>query len=92
MASNPTLEELEKRKRESELGGGQARIDRQHADGKLTARERIDELVDPRSFEELGIFAQHRAEHFGMAGKDVPGEGVVTGAAAIDGRLVHVAS
>src|SRR5512144_1474566 len=74
------------------LGGGPERIAKQHEQGKLTARERIDALVDPGSFEELGLFAHHRQTLFGMAGREVPADGVVTGAAAIDGRLVHVAS
>jgi methylmalonyl-CoA carboxyltransferase large subunit len=75
-----------------EAGGGAERIEKHHAQGKLTARERIAELVDRGSFEELGLFARHRAEHFGMAGKEAPADGVVTGAASVDGRLVHVAS
>jgi methylmalonyl-CoA carboxyltransferase large subunit len=73
-------------------GGGPERAGRQHAQGKLTARERIGALADPDSFEELGMFARHRAEHFGMAGREVPADGVVTGAAAVGGRLVHLAS
>jgi methylmalonyl-CoA carboxyltransferase large subunit len=73
-------------------GGGPDRIAKQHEQGKLTARERIDALVDAGSFEEIGLFAQHRQTEFGMAGKEVPADGVVTGAAAIDGRLVHLAS
>ena len=60
--------------------------------GKLTARERVDALVDPGSFEEIGLFAEHRATLFGMAGKELPADGVVTGAASVDGRLVHLAS
>jgi methylmalonyl-CoA carboxyltransferase large subunit len=75
-----------------EAGGGAARVAKQHEQGKLTARERIDALVDSSTFEEFGLFAQHRAEHFGMTGKEVPADGVVTGAAAVDGRLVHLAS
>ncbi|MFO0580845.1 MAG: acyl-CoA carboxylase subunit beta [Anaeromyxobacter sp.] len=73
-------------------GGGAERVAKQHEGGKLTARERIDALVDRNSFEEFGLFARHRAEHFGMAGKEVPADGVVTGAASVDGRLVHLAS
>jgi methylmalonyl-CoA carboxyltransferase large subunit len=73
-------------------GGGAKRVEKQHAQGKLTARERIDALVDGDSFEEFGMFAQHRAEHFGMHGREVPADGVVTGAAAVDGRLLHLAS
>jgi methylmalonyl-CoA carboxyltransferase large subunit len=73
-------------------GGGPERADRQRAQGKLTARERIAALADPDSFEELGMFARHRAEHFGMADREAPADGVVTGAAAVAGRLVHLAS
>jgi len=75
-----------------ELGGGQARIDKQHASGKLTARERIAKLTDPGSFQEIGLFARHRATFFGMADKEMPADGVVTGCANIDGRQVHLAS
>lgn len=75
-----------------ELGGGQAQIDKQHAAGKLTARERIARLTDPGSFQELGLFAQHRATQFGMADKDLPADGVVTGCAKVDGRTIHLAS
>src|SRR5947209_9124192 len=73
-------------------GGGPQRLAKQKEQGKLTARERIEALVDAGTFEELGLFAQHRQAHFGMAGLEVPADGVVTGAAAIDGRLVHLAS
>jgi methylmalonyl-CoA carboxyltransferase 12S subunit len=77
---------------ELELGGGAKRIEKQHAGGKLTARERVAKLVDPGSFQEIGLFAQHRATYFGMAGKSMPADGVVTGCAKVDGRLVHLAS
>lgn len=73
-------------------GGGADRLAKQKEQGKLTARERIASLVDAESFEEFGLFAQHRQSGFGMAGKEVPADGVVTGAASIDGRLVHLAS
>ncbi|WP_165070929.1 acyl-CoA carboxylase subunit beta [Paludisphaera rhizosphaerae] len=73
-------------------GGGPARLEKQKKDGKLTARERVKSLVDDGSFEEIGLFARHRQTEFGMAGKEVPADGVVTGAASIDGRLVHLAS
>ena len=75
-----------------EAGGGAERVAKHHQQGKLTARERIAALVDAGSFDEAGLFAQHRAEHFGLAGKELPADGVVTGAAAVDGRLVHLAS
>jgi methylmalonyl-CoA carboxyltransferase large subunit len=84
--------ELEARRAELELGGGQERIDRQHKSGKLSARERVDRLVDKGSFEEIGLFSRHRAAYFGMAEKELPADGVVTGCATIDGRLVHLAS
>ena len=62
------VEELRTRRAEVELGGGKERIDKQHQGGKLTARERIAELCDPNSFQESGMFAEHRATLFGMAG------------------------
>jgi methylmalonyl-CoA carboxyltransferase large subunit len=74
------------------LGGGAERIEKQHASGKLTARERVTSLVDHGSFQEIGVFALHRSTYFGMAGKEMPADGVVTGCAKIDGRLVHLAS
>lgn len=73
-------------------GGGKKRLEKQRAGGKLTARERIERLVDPGSFQEIGLFATHRATLFGMAGKELPADGVVTGAATLDGRLIHLAS
>ncbi|MEO1090119.1 MAG: carboxyl transferase domain-containing protein [Pseudomonadota bacterium] len=73
-------------------GGGQAHVDKQHAAGKMTARERIEQLVDADSFQELGLFAQHRATSFGMAEKELPADGVVTGCARVDGKMVHLAS
>jgi methylmalonyl-CoA carboxyltransferase 12S subunit len=86
------IQELEAMRAELLLGGGKDRIERQHASGKLSARERIDRLVDKGSFEELGLFCKHRATYFGMAEKELPADGVVTGSATIDGRLVHLAS
>src|SRR3954447_13225517 len=85
-------EALRKKKAQLYQGGGPDRLAKQKEQGKLTARERIDGLADPGSFEELGLFAQHRQTHFGMAGKEVPADGVVTGAASVDGRLIHLAS
>jgi acetyl-CoA carboxylase carboxyltransferase component len=73
-------------------GGGSARIERQHAAGKLTARERLDLLLDESSFHELGMFVTHRSSGFGMADKRYLGDGVVTGYGTIDGRLVYVYS
>jgi propionyl-CoA carboxylase beta chain len=86
------LKELEKRRAAARLGGGQRRIDAQHAKGKLTARERIDALVDPGSFEEYDMFVEHRSIDFGMQDQKIPGDGVVTGQGTINGRLVYVFS
>jgi methylmalonyl-CoA carboxyltransferase 12S subunit len=84
--------DLRKNKERLKQGGGPERLAKQKDQGKLTARERIDALVDPNSFEEIGLFAQHRQVNFGLAGREVPADGVVTGAAAVDGRLIHLAS
>ncbi len=86
------IAELRTKKKEIEQGGGALRIEKQHASGKLSARERLDVLVDRGSFQEIGLFAKHRATYFGMSGKDLPADGVITGCATIDGRLVHLAS
>jgi acetyl-CoA carboxylase carboxyltransferase component len=84
------LQELRDMRAKAKLGGGQSRIDDQHARGKLTARERIDALVDSGTFQELGRLATHNFSDFGMADKRYPGDGVVTGFAKIDGRRVAV--
>ena len=86
------IQELERRRVVVRKGGGDERIEKQHKAGKLTARERVDRLVDPSSFQEIGLFAKHRATLFGMADKEMPADGVVTGCATIDGRIVHLAS
>ncbi len=86
------LENLREKRATLEQGGGKSRLDKQHASGKLTARERIAQLVDAESFQEIGIFAKHRGTLFGMEGKQVPADGVVTGCAKVDGRTVHLAS
>ncbi len=86
------VSELSAKRLNLELGGGKERIEKQHASGKLTARERVASLVDQGSFQEIGLFAMHRSTYFGMAGKEMPADGVVTGCAQIDGRLVHLAS
>ncbi len=83
------LEELERRKRESELGGGEARMQRQHNEGKLTARERVALLFDPGSFQELDQLVVHRNTDFGMEKQRIPGDGVVTGFGTVQGRLVY---
>src|SRR3989475_2713904 len=85
MDPEDTLAELERR---AELGGGEARIERQHAAGKLTARERVDLLFDPGSFEEVDKLVTHRCRDFGMENQIIPGDGVVAGHGLIDGRQV----
>jgi len=91
MSSNQQMfETLKKKNAEAELGGGQARIEAQHKAGKLTARERIDFLLDPGSFVELDKFVTHRCTDFGMGEKKILGDGVVTGYGHIEGRLVYV--
>src|SRR5579863_4356289 len=84
--------DLNARRAGLELGGGKERIDKQHQSGKLTARERIAALVDKNTFQEIGLFARHRATYFGMASKELPADGVITGCAAVEGRQVHLAS
>ncbi len=85
------LEILEERRSEARLGGGQARIDAQHKRGKLTARERIELMLDHGSFEEFDMFVQHRCTDFGMEkGAKIPGDGVVTGWGTVNGRTVYV--
>jgi len=86
------LAEVEARRAEARLGGGQRRIDAQHAKGKLTARERIEVLLDEGSFEEYDMYVTHRATEFGMAEQKVAGDGVVTGWGTINGRQVYVFS
>jgi methylmalonyl-CoA carboxyltransferase large subunit len=86
------LEELAQRREAILAGGGEKRIAKQHDQGKLTARERIAELLDPGSFAESGMFAQHRSTLFGMTDAVVPADGVVTGAGTVLGRPIHLAS
>ncbi|QYZ71115.1 acyl-CoA carboxylase subunit beta [Neotabrizicola shimadae] len=86
------LHELEKRRDVARIGGGQRRIDAQHAKGKLTARERIELLLDEGSFEEFDMFVAHRCTDFGMEETRTPGDGVVTGWGTINGRQVYVFS
>ena len=86
------VEELRKRRDHLQQGGGADRIEKQHKASKLTARERVARLVDEGSFQELALFAEHRCDLFGMAGREMPADGVVTGCATVDGRLVHLAS
>ena len=84
------LEHLRDLRAEARLGGGQARIDKQHAKGSMTARERIDMLLDKESFEEIDMFKTHRCTDFGMEKQIIPGDGVVTGYGTVDGRTVYV--
>ncbi|XP_043926286.1 propionyl-CoA carboxylase beta chain, mitochondrial [Protopterus annectens] len=87
-------ERIEKKRKEALLGGGQARIDAQHGKGKLTARERINLLLDPGSFVEYDMFVEHRCSDFGMQAEHnkFPGDSVVTGQGRINGRLVYIFS
>lgn len=84
------IQDLKKRQDKVKLGGGPKRIEKQHASGKLTARERVEKLLDPGSFVELDQFIRHRCVNFGMEKEENPGEGVVTGYGTVDGRLVYV--
>ncbi len=84
------IQKLVERRSRARLGGGQKRIDAQHAKGKMTARERIALLLDEGSFEEYDMFVQHRCTNFGMDAQHTDGDGVVTGCGTIDGRLVYV--
>jgi len=88
--SRDLLDDLHHRQAQSEQGGGPARIAQQHKKGKLTARERLDLLLDEGSFTELDRFVTHRATDFGLAEQQFPGDGVVAGHGRIDGRLVYV--
>lgn len=87
---NEKLTELRERIEKVNLGGGQKAIDKQHENGKLTARERILMLLDENSFVEIDAFVEHRCVNFGMEKKSAPGEGVVAGYGTIDGRLVYI--
>ena len=96
MSTEPTMQErldrLDEEKARVSLGGGQDKIEKQHERGKLTARERINALVDEDTFQETGMFATHRTTHFGMDKAEAPADGVVTGSGAIFGRPAHIAS
>ena len=86
--SQEKLNLLNEKRSKIELGGGQKRIDKQHASGKLTARERLNKLFDENTFVELDAFVKHRCSNFEMEKQEIPGEGVVTGYGKVDGRLV----
>jgi methylmalonyl-CoA carboxyltransferase large subunit len=92
MSMKDKIADLHRRTDTALQGGGADKLDKHRKSGKLTARERVAALVDADSFDEVGLFAAHSATMFGMAGKLLPADGVITGAAAIGGRLVHVAS
>jgi propionyl-CoA carboxylase beta chain len=92
MQQTNVITELEQKRDRARQGGGQKRIDAQHEKGKLTARERIEVLLDPDSFEEYDMFVEHRCTDFGMEENKIPGDGVVTGHGTINGRLVFVYS
>ncbi|WP_315974503.1 carboxyl transferase domain-containing protein, partial [Microvirga sesbaniae] len=84
------IERLEERRAQARLGGGEKRIEAQHGRGKLTARERIELLLDKGSFEEFDMFVEHRSTDFGMEKVKIPGDGVVTGWGTVNGRTVFV--
>jgi propionyl-CoA carboxylase beta chain len=86
------LKRLEEKRAAARAGGGEKRVAAQHAKGRLTARERVELLLDPDSFEEWDMFVEHRCADFGMAENKVPGDGVVTGYGTVNGRLVFVFS
>ncbi len=86
------LKKLEEKREQARAGGGKKRVDSQHKKGKLTARERLEMLLDPDSFEEWDMFMEHRCTDFGMNEQTIPGDGVVTGYGNINGRLVFVFS
>lgn len=91
-STSEKIHELEEMNAKAMLGGGQDRIEKQHEKGKLTARERIDLLLDPDSFQEIGKLVVHRGMDFGIDKVKIPGDGVVTGYGTVEGRLVYVFS
>ena len=84
------LDKLEARREQARLGGGEKRIEAQHNRGKLTARERVELLLDKGSFEEFDMFVEHRSSDFGMEKQKITGDGVVTGWGTVNGRTVFV--
>jgi len=90
MDTGDRLNQLMELRQKASLGGGQERIDKQHAKGSMTARERVDMLLDPGSFEEFDMFKTHRCRDFGMESQVYPGDGVVTGYGTVNGRVVYV--
>ncbi|MET0363184.1 MAG: acyl-CoA carboxylase subunit beta [Sphingobium sp.] len=92
MSKLAIIEKLEAKREAARMGGGQRRIDNQHAKGRLTARERLEVLLDEGSFEEVDMYVEHNCIDFGMDEQHIPGDGVVTGSGTINGRLVFVFS
>jgi len=92
MSKTQRIGELEDKRAHLEQGGGAERIAKQHEAAKLSARERLELFLDRDSLQEVGLFAQHRATHFGMAAKELAADGVITGSGRVEGRVVHVAS
>ena len=92
MLLNTNEEQIKQKIKQSRFSGGKKRIEKQHNAGKLTARERIDVLLDPSSFQEIDAFIEHRCSDFGMENNKFPGDGVITGHGTINGRLVFVYS
>src|SRR5581483_4272875 len=92
MTLKEQIERLKHKQNQAVLGGGQKRIDDQHKKGKLTARERIELLLDPGSFEEIGMLVEHRGRDFGIDKEIYPGDGVVTGYGTVNGRIIYLFS
>lgn len=92
MSTDKQITELRLKRTAAELGGGQRRIDVQHSKGKLTARERVNNLLDPNSFEEFDLFVEHNCQDFNMQDSIYPGDGVITGCGTINGRMVFIFS
>ena len=92
MSMQEKIKHLIQLREKAKLGGGEKRIEAQHKKGKLTARERIELLLDEGSFEEFDMFVKHRCTNFGLENETYMGDGVVTGYGTIDGRLVYVFS
>ena len=90
MNNERRIENLLKMRHDAKLGGGEYKIEKMHKKGQLTARERIEILLDKDSFEEFDMFKEHRCIDFGMENKKIPGDGVVTGYGTIDGRLIYI--
>src|SRR5690348_13988936 len=86
------IEKLEARRARAREGGGMARVEAQHQRGKLTARERVELLMDKGTFEEFDMFVEHRSAEFGMEKTKIPGDGVVTGWGTVNGRAVYLFS